>query len=129
LNAVDPPTATSSRRLDQWLWFARLVKSRSLAGRLCAQGAVGVNQAAVRKPNHSLRIGDVVIVPQGPFRRTVRVLALGTRRGPAIEARQLYAESAAPVRLSEPALEWTPLLADPEPGSDVQAANPPGSQL
>jgi ribosome-associated heat shock protein Hsp15 len=129
LIAPDPPTETSSRRLDQWLWFARLVKSRSLAGRLCAQGAVGVNQAAVRKPNHSIRIGDVVIVPQGPFRHTVRVLALGTRRGPAVEARQLYEEPAAPVRLSEPTPAWTPLLADPEPGSDAQATSPPTPEL
>jgi ribosome-associated heat shock protein Hsp15 len=129
LIAGDRSTETSSRRLDQWLWFARLVKSRSLAGRLCAQGAVSVNQSAVRKPNHSIRIGDIVIVPQGQFRRTVRVLALGTRRGPAIEARQLYEESAAPVRLSEPAPEWTPLLADPEPASDVPATNPSRSLL
>ncbi len=127
--AGDRSTETSSRRLDQWLWFARLVKSRSLAGRLCAEGTVSVNQAAVRKPNHSIRIGDIVIVPQGPFRRTVRVLALGTRRGPAIEARQLYEESAAPVRLSEPAPVWTPLLADPEPGSDAPAISPSGSRL
>jgi ribosome-associated heat shock protein Hsp15 len=124
----DRSTETSSRRLDQWLWFARLVKSRSLASRLCAQGAVWVNQAAVRKPNHSIRIGDIVIVPQGQFRRSVRVLALGTRRGPAIEARQLYEEST-PVRLSEPAPEWTPLLADPEPASDAAATSPSRSRL
>ena len=127
--AGDRSTETSSRRLDQWLWFARLVKSRSLAGRLCAEGAVSVNQAAVCKPNHATRIGDVVIVPQGPFRRTVRVLALGARRGPAIEARQLYEESSTPVRLSEPPLEWTPLLADPEPASEAAATNPSGSRL
>ena len=127
--AGDRSTETSSRRLDQWLWFARLVKSRSLAGRLCAQGAVWVNQAAVSKPNHSIRIGDIVIAPQGPFRRTVRVLALGARRGPAIEARQLYEESAAPVRLPEPAPEWTPLLADPEPASDAPATSPSRSRL
>jgi ribosome-associated heat shock protein Hsp15 len=129
LIAGDRSTETSSRRLDKWLWFARLVKSRSLAGRLCAEGAVSVNQAAVRKPNHAIRISDIVIVPQGPFRRTVRVLALGARRGPAIEARQLYEESAAPVRLSEPAPEWTPLLIDPEPGSDAAAISPSGSRL
>jgi ribosome-associated heat shock protein Hsp15 len=129
LIAGDRSTETSSRRLDQWLWFARLVKSRSLAGRLCAQGAVSVNQAAVRKPNHAIRIGDIVIVPQGPFRRTVRVLALGARRGPAIEARQLYEESTTPVRLSEPAPEWTPLLADPEPGSEAAATSPSRSLL
>jgi ribosome-associated heat shock protein Hsp15 len=129
LIAGDRSTEPPSRRLDQWLWFARLVKSRSLAGRLCAQGAVWVNQAAVRKPSHSIRTGDIVIVPQGPFLHTLRVLALGARRGPAIEARQLYEESTAPVRLSEPASEWTPLLADPEPGIDNQATSPSGSRL
>jgi ribosome-associated heat shock protein Hsp15 len=129
LTTGDRSTETFSRRLDQWLWFARLVKSRSLAGLLCTQGAVWVNQAAVRKPNHSTRIGDIVIVPQGPFRRTVRVLSLGTRRGPAIEARQLYEESATPVRLSELAPEWTPLLADPEPASDAAATSPSKSRL
>ena len=118
---------TSSRRLDQWLWFARLIKTRSLAGRLCADGAVSVNQAAVRKPNHLIRIGDIVIVPQGPLRRTVRVLGLGVRRGPATEARQLYEEAAAPVRLSELTTEWMPLLGDNEP---TNAAPPAGrSQL
>ena len=126
---VDRATGTPTRRLDQWLWFSRLVKSRSLAGRLCAEGAISVNQAAARKPKHSIRIGDIVIVPQGPFRRTVRVLALGTRRGPASEARQLYEESAAPMRLSEPILEWTPLLADPESESDAQVISPPRSRL
>jgi len=129
LIAGDPATGTPTRRLDQWLWFSRLVKSRSLAGRLCAEGAISVNQIAARKPNHSIRTGDLVIVPQGRFRRTVRVLALGTRRGPASEARQLYEESAAPVHLSESILEWTPLLADPESESDAQIISPSGSRL
>ena len=122
MNGGDHRTEISSRRLDQWLWFARLVKSRSLAARLCAEGAVSVNQASVRKPNHLIRIGDILIVPQGAYLRTVRVLALGTRRGPAIEARQLYEESAEPVRLSELIPEWTPLLADTEPRSDAPSS-------
>lgn len=100
-----------SRRLDQWLWFARLIKSRSSAGRLCAEGAVSVNQAA-RKANHPIRIGDIVVLPQGRFRRTLRVLGLGARRGPASEARQLYEEAAAPTRLADLAPAWEPLLAE-----------------
>jgi ribosome-associated heat shock protein Hsp15 len=102
--------APTSRRLDQWLWFARFVKSRSLASRLCAAGAVAVNGLAVKKANHAVRLGDAIELPQGPFRRTVRVLALGMRRGPAAEARLLYEEPAAPVRLSDLAPAWTPLL-------------------
>ena len=99
-----------SRRLDQWMWFARLVKSRSLAGRLCAAGAVTLNGVAVRKPNQMVRIGDAIATPQGSVQRTVRLLALGSRRGPATEARLLYEEIAAPVRLSDLAPAWEPLL-------------------
>jgi ribosome-associated heat shock protein Hsp15 len=104
--------APLSRRLDQWLWFARLVKSRSLASRLCAGGAVVVNGVTVTKANYTVRIGDDIALPQGAFRRTVRVLALGARRGSAAEARLMYEETAAPVRLSELRPAWTPLLAD-----------------
>jgi ribosome-associated heat shock protein Hsp15 len=108
-----------SRRLDQWLWFARFVKSRSLASRLCATGAVTVNGAAVRKANHLVRIGDAIAVPQGALFRTVRVLALGARRGPATEARLLYEETAPPVRLAELAPMWMPLLADDSPNAQI----------
>jgi ribosome-associated heat shock protein Hsp15 len=97
-------------RIDKWLWFARLSKSRSLAARLCAAGQVRVGGAAALKPNHPVRVGDVVAVPQGRQLRTVRVLALGNRRGPASEAQALYEETAPPRPLREPSLEWEPLL-------------------
>jgi ribosome-associated heat shock protein Hsp15 len=109
-----PTTAGAERtkaRLDQWLWFARFVKSRSLAARLCAAGAVRVNGCPVKKPNHLIRSGDVVVVPQGSWQRTVRVIALGIRRGPASEARLLYEEAAASVLLADLAPAWMPLLA------------------
>lgn len=115
--------APTSRRLDQWLWFARLVKSRSLASRLCAAGAVAVNGLAVKKGNHAVRVGDAIELPKGPFRRTVRVLALGLRRGPTGEARLLYEEPAAPVRLSELTAPWAPLLvSDEDAQNDLQQA-------
>ena len=102
--------ARATRRLDQWLWFARFIKSRSLASQLCTAGAVTVNGLTVSKANHMVRIGDAIALPQGAFCRTVRVLALGWRRGPATEARSLYEETVAPVRRSEPEPAWTPLL-------------------
>ena len=107
----------AGRRLDQWLWFARLVKTRSLAARLCSAGAVTVNGVAVLKTNHPLRIADIVAVPQGAFQRRLRVLALGARRGPAVEARQLYEDIAAPVHRADLAPGWEPLLADSDPES------------
>jgi len=99
----------TSRRLDQWLWFARFAKSRSLAARLCAQGAITVNGAVVLKANHAVRPGDVVTLPQGPWQRTVEVLGLGVRRGPASEAQTLFRETAS-VRRAELMPAWEPLL-------------------
>jgi ribosome-associated heat shock protein Hsp15 len=99
-------------RLDQWLWFARLAKSRSLAARLCADGAITLNGVAVGKANQLVRIGDIIGVPQGRWQRTARVVALGVRRGPASEARRLYEEVAPPARLRDLGPEWAPLLAD-----------------
>jgi ribosome-associated heat shock protein Hsp15 len=97
----------SSRRLDQWLWFARFAKSRSLAARLCAAGEVAVNGVAVAKPNHAVKTGDIVEVRQGPWQRTVQVVALGDRRGPAREAGTLFEEMSA-IRRAMP--RWEPLL-------------------
>jgi ribosome-associated heat shock protein Hsp15 len=112
LKADRDPASAASRRIDQWLWFARFAKSRARAARLCTTGAVAVNGITVAKANYVIRIGDTIAVPQGGFRHVVRVRALGTRRGPALEARLLYEEAAASVRLFEPAPDWTPLLVD-----------------
>jgi ribosome-associated heat shock protein Hsp15 len=110
LIASDSTPERARTRLDQWLWFARFVKSRSLAARLCAAGAVTINGSTVTKPNQAVRVGDIVIVSQSGWRRTVRVCGLGVRRGPASEARLLYEEQAAPLRLSAVPSDWIPLL-------------------
>jgi ribosome-associated heat shock protein Hsp15 len=81
-----------SIRLDKWLWQARFCKTRGVAARLVAAGAVRVNAARVVKPAHPIRIGDGLAFAQGQAVRVVRVRALGVRRGPAEEARTLYDE-------------------------------------
>ncbi len=89
---------TDARRLDKWLWFARFCKSRTLAAKLCAAGRIRIGGELVRKAHCLVRPGDVLTFPQGPRIRVVRVLQLGLRRGPAVEARALYEdlEAAAP---------------------------------
>ena len=77
-------------RLDKWLWHARFCKSRALAARLVADGAVRVNSTRVTKPATPLRVGDGLSFALHGHVRAVRVLALGNRRGPAVEARLLY---------------------------------------
>lgn len=105
-----------SRRLDQWLWYARFFKSRSLATRFCASGKLRVNEKVIRKAHHGVRLGDVLTFPKGRDIRVVRVLDLGARRGPAPEAQGLYDDLEPPParKKSDP----RPLKAAPrQPGS------------
>jgi ribosome-associated heat shock protein Hsp15 len=70
----------------------------------------------VTKVNHILRTGETITLQQGAVCRTVRVLALGERRGPASEARLLYEEAAPPVYQPKLTPFWTPLLFDDDGG-------------
>ncbi len=79
-----------SVRLDKWLWQARFFKSRALASKLCAAGRVRIYGEVVTKAHAANRPGHVLTFPQARDIRVVRVMALGTRRGPAVEARTLY---------------------------------------
>ncbi len=80
------------QRLDKWLWFARFVKSRSLAAKLVGEGFVRVNGQRADTPAKAIAVGDVLTVALSRTTAVVRVEALGARRGPAPEARQLYSE-------------------------------------
>jgi ribosome-associated heat shock protein Hsp15 len=90
-----------TRRLDQWLWFARFFKSRTLATRFCALGKLRVNTVTVAKAHYALKIGDVLTFPLGPHVRVIAVRDLGTRRGPPVEARTLYADLEPPMPSAE----------------------------
>jgi len=92
-------------RLDKWLWHARFFKSRSLAAQAAGSGRMRLNAQPVAKPAAQLRTGDVLTFAQGERVRVVRILALGTRRGPAPEAQTLYEDlspAAPPPDLSRP---------------------------
>ena len=80
------------QRLDKWLWFARFARTRSLAARLASDGFVRVNGARAENPAKGIAIGDVVTVAAPHATLAVRVCGLGKRRGPASEARLLYAD-------------------------------------
>jgi ribosome-associated heat shock protein Hsp15 len=78
------------QRLDKWLWFARVVKSRTLAAELVVLGKVRVNRVRAVKASQTLRPGDVVTLVLAGRVLILKVLACGVRRGPATEARRLY---------------------------------------
>lgn len=78
------------QRLDKWLFFTRLQKSRSIAQKAIEAGHVRVNEARITQPSFSVKAGDVVVLSLDRRDMTVRVLGLGNRRGPYEEARLLY---------------------------------------
>lgn len=77
-------------RVDKWLWHARFFRSRTLAAEAVTGGHVRLNAARITKPAHLVGAGDVLTFVQGRAVRVIRVLAPGTRRGPANEAAMLY---------------------------------------
>ena len=81
-------------RLDVWLWRARFFKTRSLAaGHVRRRGVRLSHNGQTRridKPGQVITPGDVVTLARGAHITSVEILALGTRRGPAEEARALY---------------------------------------
>jgi ribosome-associated heat shock protein Hsp15 len=83
-------TAGERQRIDKWLFFARVVKSRSLAAKLAQGGRVRVNRDKIDQPAHQVKAGDVLTITLDRRILVYRVLAVGERRGPAAEARLLY---------------------------------------
>jgi ribosome-associated heat shock protein Hsp15 len=79
-------------RVDRFLFFIRLVKSRTLAQSVIDQGHVRIDGRRVEKPSEDVRVGSVIGLPLHGQVRILRVLALPERRGPASEARQHYEE-------------------------------------
>ena len=79
-------------RLDRYLFFIRLAKSRTLAQDLIGQGYVRVDGKRVAKPAEEIRLGSVIALPLHGQVRVLRVTSLPARRGPAAEARLAYEE-------------------------------------
>ena len=81
-------------RIDKWLWAARFFKTRSLAQRAISASQVKLNDEKV-KAAHDLKVGDSLVVRVGDYEWSLVVKVLSERRGPAVQARLLYEETAA----------------------------------
>ncbi len=83
-------------RLDKYLWFARLAKSRTLAQEMIDAGQVRMDGERLTNRHAEARVGQVLTLTiHGRF-RVIRVEQLPARRGPAIEAQSSYTEIVAP---------------------------------
>jgi len=84
----------TSVRADVWLWRARFFRTRALSSAHVRKSGLRLSHAGwtrrTDKPGAGLAVGDIVTFGQGADILSVEVLDLGTRRGPAEEARTLY---------------------------------------
>lgn len=82
--------APGTMRLDRFLWFARLAKSRSAAQAIAGAGTLRLDGRRIDRAHAGVRPGSIIAFPLGGRVRVLRVIALPTRRGPPAEAAALY---------------------------------------
>ncbi len=89
------------QRVDKWLWFSRIVKTRTLAGELVSTGKLRVNKLKISKPSYAVKAGDVLTFTHHDRLRVIEIVAIGSRRGPAPEAQALYEDLSPPVEKAD----------------------------
>ena len=87
-------------RIDKWLWAARFYKTRSAATEAVLGGRVHVNDERV-KPAKDVHVDDRLELTIGDTRRSLVVLGLAEKRGPASVAATLYEETPESIALRE----------------------------
>ncbi|WFE92403.1 RNA-binding S4 domain-containing protein [Roseibium porphyridii] len=83
-------------RIDKWLWYARVTKSRSLAQKLATSGHIRVNKEKIASASKAVKPGDVLTIARERGVLILKIIALGKRRGPYEEARKLYEDLSPP---------------------------------
>lgn len=83
---------TQSQRLDKWLWFARLFKTRAEAAEVCASRHLRLDGRVIDKPHAAVRMGSVISFPKAGKVVVVKVEGIADHRGPFNIARHLYAD-------------------------------------
>jgi ribosome-associated heat shock protein Hsp15 len=78
------------QRIDKWLFFARVTKSRSLAAKLAQAGRIRLNGEKIDQASQTVKPGDTLTITLDRQIRILRVADPGTRRGPYEEAKTLY---------------------------------------
>ncbi|UXM94951.1 RNA-binding S4 domain-containing protein [Bartonella sp. HY329] len=102
-------------RIDKWLFFSRLLKSRSLAAELANSGKIRVNKQKIDKASYLVKADDVLTISYNQRIKTIKITALGERRGPAVEAQKLY-QDLTPVETMEEKLARQALEAQTQTG-------------
>lgn len=109
-------TSPTRIRLDKWLFFARVIKSRTLAAKVVSSGHVRVNGEKTTQPSQNVKPDDVLTISLEHNIKIYRIIDCGMRRGPAPEAQLLY-EDNSPTPLKKPDTKFAGLAARRDPGA------------
>lgn len=77
-------------RIDRFLWFVRLAKTRSAAQAIAEKGTLRIDGRRIERSAAPVRVGSVVAFPLYGKVRVVRIETLPGRRGPPAEALACY---------------------------------------
>ncbi|WP_419807771.1 RNA-binding S4 domain-containing protein [Sphingomonas sp.] len=88
--------ADPAMRLDRFLWWARLAKTRSAAQAIAADGRLRIDGRVIDRAHAAVRVGNILTFAAHGRVRVVRVEALPARRGPPPEAQGCYLDLAVP---------------------------------
>jgi len=87
---------SETQRLDLFLWFARLTKTRDAAKTIAAEGQLRIDGRRIERAHAPVRPGNVLSFALHGRVRVIRVRSLPARRGPAAEAQACYADLSPP---------------------------------
>jgi ribosome-associated heat shock protein Hsp15 len=86
-------SSAAEMRIDRFLWFARIVRSRGDGQAMARSGHLRLSGRAVDKPAAPVRPGDILTFAARDGKvRAIRIEMLPQRRGPPAEARACYEE-------------------------------------
>jgi len=91
---------SETQRLDLFLWFARLTKTRDGARVLAEDGHLRIDGRRIDRAHAPVRLGNVLSFALHGRVRVIRVQTLPARRGPAVEAQACYADLSPPASRS-----------------------------
>ena len=88
-------------RLDIYLYYIRIFKSRSLATKFVLTNRLRISGQVTQKPHKMISIGDVLTITINDNIKVLKVLDIPNRRGPYSEALNFYEEITPIERISK----------------------------
>ena len=92
LENTDKKKLLSEQRIDNWLFRARILKSRAKAQKIISKGLIKINKIKIEKSSVKIKAGDIVTLIEVNKIIILSVENFANKRLSAKEASMLYKE-------------------------------------